>query len=132
MHVQGEHAARLEELEAQIELLQNDNVDVIACISQEADKVSVLSSPLVWACGLWVGPHEQKNRKKEQGGVQMLLAQRACSKGNLRQLLCLLQPSMQCECIVCIISTSCRTYCCLTCLLIRTYHSCNGEACHLA
>lgn len=36
---QGEAAARVEELEARIEELENDNYDVVTCITQEADKV---------------------------------------------------------------------------------------------
>ena len=44
---EGEHAARLEELEAQVQLLQNDNYDVITCITQEAEKVGL-------RCRAWV------------------------------------------------------------------------------
>lgn len=45
---QGEAAARLEELEAQIQLLQNDNYDVITCITQESDKVGGKGACLLW------------------------------------------------------------------------------------
>ncbi|KAK9809542.1 hypothetical protein WJX73_000166 [Symbiochloris irregularis] len=44
---QGEAAARVEELVARIETLENDNYDVITCITQEADKTEALQQLLV-------------------------------------------------------------------------------------
>lgn len=47
---QGEAAAHVETLKARIEELENDNYDVITCITQEAEKVSDESSDETILC----------------------------------------------------------------------------------